>query len=1095
MPKFRLEPVTEGQKENTEAYKTATYTPSAPEGQYTTAPLPTDYHHYEEHSTTPMDTHYDMHTTGPMDYTQYDPSKATMDYTHYDMPSSGPIDYTYGTAGMDYNNYDTYKPEEYHYPSYEPYMPDTHYDAYGNGPIDHDTYYPEVMDYNNYDTYMPEAYHYPSYEPDMPHMHHDASGYDNHHSMGPYDITHPKGTFELYESTNGKLEFEPKFNNYPEMDYNHYGHADPHYMDHQHMYQEQFGDYVKSEEPVDYHYDAASYEPASYETHYDAASYEPSQEHYDTYHGDNHYDHDTYMPEEYHYHSDMPEYHDSMHYDGEYDHDTYMPEEYHYHSDMPKYHDSMHYNGEYAPVEGTFKPSFTDKSATHHYVESTRKPTMPKFRLEPVTEGQKENTEAYKTATYTPSAPEGQYTTAPLPTDYHHYEEHSTTPMDTHYDMHTTGPMDYTQYDPSKATMDYTHYDMPSSGPIDYTYGTAGMDYNNYDTYKPEEYHYPSYEPYMPDTHYDAYGNGPIDHDTYYPEVMDYNNYDTYMPEAYHYPSYEPDMPHMHHDASGYDNHHSMGPYDITHPKGTFELYESTNGKLEFEPKFNNYPEMDYNHYGHADPHYMDHQHMYQEQFGDYVKSEEPVDYHYDAASYEPASYETHYDAASYEPSQEHYDTYHGDNHYDHDTYMPEEYHYHSDMPEYHDSMHYNGEYDHDTYMPEEYYYPSDMPEYHMEHNGEYVGHEYDHSYHPEETYHYENEGSMDYDGSHDGHHASYDHVDHEYDHSYHPEETYHYENEGSMDYDGSHDGHHASYDHVDHEYDHSYHPEETYHYENEGSMDGSYAGSHDGHHASYDHNDEHYNNEHEYEPSHESEEHDDMPECLKDCSFLGMESPEGMCEWWLVEGPQYNKESCINDCSPGVTHYVKEKFGGMCAEEPVEEVDPLACVMDCPIHELDPHSAESFCPWFVQERKNTCFHDCTDEFLNMAQDHAEYTCGEWYQGEHRFTNFYIIEPMADLMNEQYIDAQDFCPAGYTKNGDKCEVCPAATFSYAATFECIQCPSELTSMPGSTSEEECFKREELLTVESHDDASYGSEDHSDMAADHYSNEDSFSGSQ
>jgi len=292
----------------------------------------------------------------------------------------------------------------------------------------------------------------------------------------------------------------------------------------------------------------------------------------------------------------------------------------------------------------------------------------------------------------------------------------------------------------------------------------------------------------------------------------------------------------------------------------------------------------------------------------------------------------------------------------------------------------------------------------------------------------------------------------------------------------------------VDHEYDYYTNgPEETYNsQQNDGSMsyDGSHDGSHDGHHDSYEH-------EH-----HESEEDDDMPECLKDCQFLDIDSEDSkdMCEWWKVEGQQANEESCLNDCSAGVVYVVNKKLGDFCAEEPVEEVDPLACIRDCPIHELDPHSAESFCPWFVEQKNNTCFHDCNDEFLNMAQAHAEYTCGEWYQGENRFTNFYINEPMADMFDENNRNQQTLCPAGYFRNEDRCDVCQAATYSVEGS-ECFSCPSDLTSFPGSTSEEECYKRKELLPLESYEDSYNGSEDYSQSADQQgsYSNDGSNSG--
>merc|ERR1719285_1311021 len=139
-------------------------------------------------------------------------------------------------------------------------------------------------------------------------------------------------------------------------------------------------------------------------------------------------------------------------------------------------------------------------------------------------------------------------------------------------------------------------------------------------------------------------------------------------------------------------------------------------------------------------------------------------------------------------------------------------------------------------------------------------------------------------------------------------------------------------------------------------SYDGSQDNSHDGYYGSYEHDGKQHMFEERVgsEEYRESEEHDDMPECLKDCEFLNIDSEDSrdMCEWWKVEGEQSNKESCLNDCSPGVTHYVNQKIGGMCADEPVEEVDPMACVMDCPTHEMDPHSAESSAHGSSKKRK-----------------------------------------------------------------------------------------------------------------------------------------------
>merc|ERR1719494_382351 len=239
-----------------------------------------------------------------------------------------------------------------------------------------------------------------------------------------------------------------------------------------------------------------------------------------------------------------------------------------------------------------------------------------------------------------------------------------------------------------------------------------------------------------------------------------------------------------------------------------------------------------------------------------------------------------------------------------------------------------------------------------------------------------------------------------------------HYPSEDPMTYDMHNAG--SDYDYKTYADEHSGMPHDESEY---GMHTDGYE--HDGGHSVKDHKD------------------DDLPECLKDCAGdFDFEDEISMCEWWMVEGPKYNVESCFNDCSPGVLHVASEEFEQMCSEEHIAEEDredPLECVMDCPIDNLDPHSAESFCPWFEKERKNGCFHDCSDEFLNMAQEHAEYTCKEWEANE--FTNFYINEAMADGVAEENRDYLPLCPAGFIKKEDRCEVCPAATFSIAATFE------------------------------------------------------------
>jgi len=658
----------------------------------------------------------------------------------------------------------------------------------------------------------------------------------------------------------------------------------------------------------------------------------------------------------------------------------------------------------YAPVEtvypATFKPSYRNTEATHHYIEATHGPKM----YSPVQQIRQElpttatvagelyaTSVAPKPVEYTPSfepemlsaAPEKSYYTA-AQTDYPHSEMPSAASMDyyTHSDMpsmeyYAHSDMPSTEYYHSDMpSTEYYHSDMPSTDQMDYTYHPS-MDYH-VDPMQMHHVPHSTYHPYVPPhsyagPHYPTVNSGEPHH---------YNNYDA---ASYEPASYEP-------STEYYNNYHHTGDY-----------------------------------YGSEEPHY----------------------YNMDHSSYEPASYEPSGYYNNYHPTGNYY----GSDEY---TYMPEDSHYdHSYQPSY-DYSHHDG-YGHDV---NDYHMPGDVYHYNSEQPS------YDYSMNQHGDYTYMPAGNNYYEPSYDYSHMNHDGYKHDYN-TYTPEE-YHYPSEEPMYYDSmNNDG-----EYVDQGYDYPYYSQ------HEGSHDGSADGSHDGDYENYEQDDEHRS-----EDYNESEEHDDMPECLRDCEFLNIDSEDSrdMCEWWKVEGQQSNKESCLNDCSPGVTHYVNEKIGGMCADEPVEEVDPMACVMDCPIHEMDPHSAESFCPWFVQERKNSCFHDCTDVFLNMAQAHAEFTCNAWNQGENRFTN-YINEPMADILEENTINHLPQCPAGY-KNGDYCEVCPAGTYSFVASPFCTPCPDQLTSFPGSTSVEECFERKELLPVESYEDSSnYESEDHS-MSAD------------
>jgi len=227
----------------------------------------------------------------------------------------------------------------------------------------------------------------------------------------------------------------------------------------------------------------------------------------------------------------------------------------------------------------------------------------------------------------------------------------------------------------------------------------------------------------------------------------------------------------------------------------------------------------------------------------------------------------------------------------------------------------------------------------------------------------------------------------------------------------------------------------------------------------------------------HDDRKDDDMPECLKDCPFgdLDFEDAETACPWWHAEGPEHNSESCFNDCSPGVMFYVEHHVERVCKGGPDD--NPFECAMDCPVEGLDPHSAESFCPWFSEEQNNMCFNDCTDKFLNMAQAHAEHTCVEFaIEGADKFTS-YINEPLAEALVE-YGESVYKCEGGFYRSAvaeNECHVCPAAMFSHEGDYECTACPSGMTSFPGSKQATDCFVRASLPVKDSYDSESWDSD--------------------
>merc|ERR550534_1145720 len=235
-------------------------------------------------------------------------------------------------------------------------------------------------------------------------------------------------------------------------------------------------------------------------------------------------------------------------------------------------------------------------------------------------------------------------------------------------------------------------------------------------------------------------------------------------------------------------------------------------------------------------------------------------------------------------------------------------------------------------------------------------------------------------------------------------------------------------------------------------------------------------------EHHHKEDEERDLPECLRDCDFDGLDIEDEVtaCPWWKANGPEHNVDSCFNDCSPGVMYYVEHHVQRICHGGP--DNNPLECAMDCPIDDLNPHTAESFCPWFSAQKNNMCFADCSDKFLDMAQAHAEHTCFEYELEGDKFTS-YIQEPIADALGNTGM----ICQVGFYPSfeaADQCEVCPAAMFSDKGV-DCEACPSGLTSFPASTSPHACFVRQELVEHHSED------ESYDDMRNESYDEEEKY----
>merc|ERR1719295_154958 len=361
---------------------------------------------------------------------------------------------------------------------------------------------------------------------------------------------------------------------------------------------------------------------------------------------------------------------------------------------------------------------------------------------------------------------------------------------------------------------------------------------------------------------------------------------------------------------------------------------------------------------------------------------------------------------------------------YDDSTYYPQ-----SEM-DYKPYDMYDGVYNH--YVPDKESYGSV--------DGHYDESQYPTDYHYENTYDYNTYGPSSVDGHYDESHNPTD---------YHYENTYEYNTRGPSSVDG-HYVDESQYP-TDYPYKNTY--ENTYepssgntqdimlekessneptsvddsHYDDseskyredhdsKNSYDNSYDSPSDEHHEHDDHENhgEHHEHDDEHENHHDEEEHEDdgPPECLMDCEF-GEDFHNDMCLWWEHQDPKHNQESCFNDCSPGIIFY----FESTCKEPEVDEEendeDPFACVMDCPIEDLDPHSAESFCPWFSTNKATECFMDCSNDFLNMAQGHAEHTCAEFAQDD-QFTSYihFIDEPLIDILEEEKMKYEHSCPPG-----------------------------------------------------------------------------------
>jgi len=522
---------------------------------------------------------------------------------------------------------------------------------------------------------------------------------------------------------------------------------------------------------------------------------------------------------------------------------------------------------------------------------------------------------------------------------------------------------------------------------------------------------------------------------TFTPTVREFKKFETSVPEARLYKpkeakieleydnSYHPKSDYIYYPKSDAYGMYANGVYNYDVPTEDYGYdiyYPKTHDYGMYANGVYNYdaPTKDY---GYVNGHY---------------DSQYPTDYHYENTydnTYEPSSVYGHYD--SQYPTDYHYE-----NTYD-NTYEPSSVYGHYDS-QYPTDYHYENTYD-NTYEPSSVYghYDSQYPT-HYDYENTYNHYTYGPSSGYTDDIMLEKESSNEPTSAVDDSHYDDSEAKHPEDH------------DSKNSYDNSHDSPSVEDTHYDDS--EAKHPED---HESKNSHDNSYDS----------HSDEH-------DSHHDEEKHDGPPECLMSCEF-GEDFHNDMCMWWEHQDPRHNPESCFDNCSPGIIFYFESNCEEPELNEEENEEDPFACVMDCPIEDLDPHSAESFCPWFSTHKATECFMDCSNDFLNMAQDHAEHTCAEFAQ-EDQFTSYihYIEEPLIDILEEEKMKYEHSCPPGFMQNADICQVCPAATYSFIGQHDCTPCPEGLTSFPGSESETECYERKALNIVDSDSYSSHQSED-------------------